>query len=163
VAQDEQLDVLDVQVTATANECPQQSPERRVEKREGHRVDPPNPAREGRDTRIRALRVPWTEELEDAERFDLVWLALAFRAWGALRPGGCALVASLDANGADLGSGVSWLRRWLRGGARSPTSRSAPCSPGGLDRDSAGAEVSMPMALARAREPRAASGLSACT
>jgi crotonobetainyl-CoA:carnitine CoA-transferase CaiB-like acyl-CoA transferase len=55
VAQDEQLDVLDVQATATANECPQQSPEREVEKREGHRADPLNPAREGRDTSIDAL------------------------------------------------------------------------------------------------------------
>jgi hypothetical protein len=34
VAQDEQLDVLDVQATATANECPQQSPERHVENEE---------------------------------------------------------------------------------------------------------------------------------
>jgi hypothetical protein len=57
VAQDEQLDVLDVQATATANECPYQSPERHVEKREGHRADPPNPAREGRDTSIDALQV----------------------------------------------------------------------------------------------------------
>jgi hypothetical protein len=56
VAQDEQLDVLDVQVTATANECPQQSPERHVRKREGHRADPPNPAREGRDTSIGNLQ-----------------------------------------------------------------------------------------------------------
>jgi hypothetical protein len=55
VAKDEQLDVLDVQATATANKCPQQSPERHVEKREGHRADPPNPAREGRDTSIGAL------------------------------------------------------------------------------------------------------------
>jgi len=60
VAQDEQLDVLDVQATATANECPQQSPERHVEKREGHRADPPNPAREGRDTSIGALQGPDT-------------------------------------------------------------------------------------------------------
>jgi hypothetical protein len=36
VAQDEQLDVLDVQAPATANEGAQQGPEREVEKREGH-------------------------------------------------------------------------------------------------------------------------------
>jgi hypothetical protein len=56
VAQDEQLDVLDVQATATANECPEQSPERHVQKREGHRADPPNPAREERDTSIGTLQ-----------------------------------------------------------------------------------------------------------
>jgi hypothetical protein len=55
VAQDEQLDVLDVQATATANECPQHSPERHVEKREDHRADPPNPTREERDTSIGTL------------------------------------------------------------------------------------------------------------
>jgi hypothetical protein len=66
-------------------------------------------------------------------------LALAFRApdevepaldraWGALRPGGCALVASLDAHGADLGLAVSRPCCALRGGARSPTSRPARCS-----------------------------------
>jgi hypothetical protein len=60
VAQDEQLDVLDVQATATANECPQQSPERHVQKREGHRADPLNPAREERDTSIGTLQVAWT-------------------------------------------------------------------------------------------------------
>ena len=36
VAQDEQLDVLDVQATATPNERAQQRPEREVEEREGH-------------------------------------------------------------------------------------------------------------------------------
>src|SRR5215207_4371740 len=36
VAQDEQLDVLDVQATTTPNECAQKGPEREVEKREGH-------------------------------------------------------------------------------------------------------------------------------
>jgi hypothetical protein len=36
VAQDEQLDILDIRATATANERPQQSPERHLEKREGH-------------------------------------------------------------------------------------------------------------------------------
>jgi hypothetical protein len=56
VAQDEQLDVLDVQATATPNECPQQSPERHVQKREGHRADPANPAREERDTSIGTLQ-----------------------------------------------------------------------------------------------------------
>jgi hypothetical protein len=50
------------------------------------------------------------------------------RACRALRPGGCALVASLDADGDDLGSAVYRLRCALRGGARSPTSRSARCS-----------------------------------
>ena len=36
VAQDEQLDVLDVQATATANDCALKGHEREVEKREGH-------------------------------------------------------------------------------------------------------------------------------
>jgi hypothetical protein len=36
VAQDKQLDVPDVQATATANECAQKGPEREVEKRKGH-------------------------------------------------------------------------------------------------------------------------------
>jgi hypothetical protein len=36
VAQDQQLDVLDVQTAATPNERSKQRPEREVEKREGH-------------------------------------------------------------------------------------------------------------------------------
>jgi hypothetical protein len=36
VAQDQHLDVLDVQATTTPNERSQQRPEREVEKREGH-------------------------------------------------------------------------------------------------------------------------------
>ena len=36
VAQDQQLDVLDVQATTTPNECAQKGPEREVEKGEGH-------------------------------------------------------------------------------------------------------------------------------
>jgi hypothetical protein len=47
VAQDEQLDVLDVQASATANEGAQQGPEREVEKREGspRRSSQPGPRR----------------------------------------------------------------------------------------------------------------------
>jgi hypothetical protein len=47
VAQDEQLDVLDVQAAATPNERAQERPERNVEKREGHIADPPNPPAKG--------------------------------------------------------------------------------------------------------------------
>jgi hypothetical protein len=36
VAQDQQLDVLDVQTAATPNERSKQRPEREIEKREGH-------------------------------------------------------------------------------------------------------------------------------
>jgi hypothetical protein len=68
VAQDEQLDVLDVQATTTANECPHQSPQRHLEKREGHRADPPNPAREGRDTSIGALQACEPSPAENARR-----------------------------------------------------------------------------------------------
>jgi len=71
VAQDEQRDVLDVQATATANEGPQQSPERHVEKREGHRTDPPNPARARRDTSIGALHAtspPRRQTITDLRR-----------------------------------------------------------------------------------------------
>ena len=46
VAQDQQLDVLDVQATTTPNQCAEQSPERDVEEGEGHGRDPPNRARE---------------------------------------------------------------------------------------------------------------------
>jgi hypothetical protein len=57
VAQDEQLDILDVQATATTNQCPEQGPESEVEEGEGH-LPPilPNPARKGRDTNIGALQ-----------------------------------------------------------------------------------------------------------
>jgi hypothetical protein len=47
VAQDQQLDVLDVQATATANECAQQGPEREVEKRKATVADPPSPRADG--------------------------------------------------------------------------------------------------------------------
>ena len=43
VAHDQELDVLDVEATATADEHPQQSPKREVEKGEGHTGDPPSP------------------------------------------------------------------------------------------------------------------------
>ena len=44
VAKDEQLDVLDVQTAATADERSQQRPEREVEKREGHGLRSSQPA-----------------------------------------------------------------------------------------------------------------------
>ena len=53
VAQDEQLDVLDVQAAATPNKRAQQGPEREVEKREGTVADPPNPPAKGA-TRVMA-------------------------------------------------------------------------------------------------------------
>jgi putative transposase len=56
VTKDEQLDVLDVQPTATPDERSQQRPEREVEKREGHDRRSSQPAREGRDTTIGALQ-----------------------------------------------------------------------------------------------------------
>jgi hypothetical protein len=55
VTKDEQLDVLDVQTAATANERAQQRPEREVEKREGHGRRSSQPARQGRDTSIGTL------------------------------------------------------------------------------------------------------------
>jgi hypothetical protein len=53
VAQDQQLDVLDVQATGTPNQCAQQGPEREVEKGEGHVFDPPHLAQTGA-TRVMA-------------------------------------------------------------------------------------------------------------
>jgi hypothetical protein len=47
VAQDQQLEVLGVQATATPNECAQQGPERDIEEGEGHDRDPPNPPTKG--------------------------------------------------------------------------------------------------------------------
>jgi hypothetical protein len=41
VTQDQELEVLDIQTTATANEHSEQRPERDVEEREGHIADPP--------------------------------------------------------------------------------------------------------------------------
>ena len=56
VAQDEQLDVLDVQATTTANDYAQKGPEREVEKRDGHgRRSFPALAQTGRDRTIGAL------------------------------------------------------------------------------------------------------------
>jgi hypothetical protein len=55
VTKDEQLDVLDVQPAATANERSQQRPEREVEKREGHGRRSSQPAHDYRDTTIGAL------------------------------------------------------------------------------------------------------------
>jgi hypothetical protein len=46
VTQDQQLEVLDIQTTVTANERSQQRPERDVEKREGHIADPPQTRRQ---------------------------------------------------------------------------------------------------------------------
>jgi len=43
VAQDQQLDVLYVQATATSNDCPKQCPDRDVEEGEGHIADAPSP------------------------------------------------------------------------------------------------------------------------
>jgi hypothetical protein len=63
VAQDQQLDVLDVHAAATPNERAQQRPEREVAKRQGHYADPPTPVRERRDTTIGALQASWTRLL----------------------------------------------------------------------------------------------------
>ena len=54
VAQDEQLEVLDVQATATANERAQKGPEREVEKREGHGRRSSQPSRRRGATRLMA-------------------------------------------------------------------------------------------------------------
>jgi hypothetical protein len=43
VPQDEQLDVLHAQATATPNQGAKQSPEREIEKGEDHAADPPSP------------------------------------------------------------------------------------------------------------------------
>jgi hypothetical protein len=54
VAQDQQLDVLDIQATATPNERAQQRPERDVEEREGHIADPPQTRPQEGATRVLA-------------------------------------------------------------------------------------------------------------
>jgi hypothetical protein len=46
VPQDEQLDVLRVQATATPNQGAKQSPEREIQEGEDHAADPPSPRRE---------------------------------------------------------------------------------------------------------------------
>jgi hypothetical protein len=43
VAHDQELDVLDIEATATADEHPKQSPKREGEEGEGHTGDPPRP------------------------------------------------------------------------------------------------------------------------
>jgi hypothetical protein len=57
VAQDQHLEVLDVQATATADERSEQGPERDVEGREGHPAILPALAQTSRDTTIGALQV----------------------------------------------------------------------------------------------------------
>jgi hypothetical protein len=64
VAQDQQLDVLDVHAAATPNERAQERPEREVEKRQGHYADPPNPSANGA-TRLLA---PFRPEERDTGR-----------------------------------------------------------------------------------------------
>jgi hypothetical protein len=54
VAQDQQLDVLDVQATTTPNECAQKGPEREVEKRERHGRQSSQPSRRQGATRLLA-------------------------------------------------------------------------------------------------------------
>jgi hypothetical protein len=61
VAQDQQLELLGVQATATPNECAQQGPERDIEEGEGHYRDPPNPPTKG-PTRVLA---PYTAVSND--------------------------------------------------------------------------------------------------
>jgi hypothetical protein len=57
VTQDQQLEVLDIQTTATANERSHQRPERDVEeRRRPYRRSCPNPPARGRDTIIGALQ-----------------------------------------------------------------------------------------------------------
>jgi hypothetical protein len=63
VAQDQQLDVLDVQATTTPNECAQKGPEREVEKREGHGRRSSQPSRRQRAT---GLLAPFTPLVGDA-------------------------------------------------------------------------------------------------
>jgi len=54
VTQDQQLEVLDIQTTATANERSQQRPQRDVEEREGHITDPPQTRPQEDATRLLA-------------------------------------------------------------------------------------------------------------
>jgi hypothetical protein len=56
VTQDQQLEVLDIQTTATANEHSHQRPERDVEEREGHIADPARTRRQEGATRYGALQ-----------------------------------------------------------------------------------------------------------
>jgi hypothetical protein len=58
VAQDQQLDVLDVEATATADEHPKQSPKREVQEGEGHTGDPPTLAQTKGATRLLAPFTP---------------------------------------------------------------------------------------------------------
>ena len=63
VAQDQQLDVLDVQATRTPNQRAEQSPERHVEEGEGHgRRSSPFSRKRGRDTNTGALQASSTGE-----------------------------------------------------------------------------------------------------
>jgi hypothetical protein len=70
VAQDQQLEVLDVQATATADERSEQGPERDVEEREGHPAILPALAQTSRDTTIGALQVARGPLLDVWARFQ---------------------------------------------------------------------------------------------
>jgi hypothetical protein len=56
VTRDQQLEVLDLQATATVDERSEQGSERDVEKRDGHPGDPASLAQTSRDTTIGALQ-----------------------------------------------------------------------------------------------------------
>jgi hypothetical protein len=58
VAHDQELDVLDVEATATADEHPKQSPKREVQEGEGHTGDPPSPRPAQGATRLLAPLTP---------------------------------------------------------------------------------------------------------
>jgi hypothetical protein len=73
VTQDQQLKVLDLHAAATPNERAQQRPERKVEKRQGHCADPPNPSANGA-TRLLAPFTPptATPTVAEVRRRDLL-------------------------------------------------------------------------------------------
>jgi SAM-dependent methyltransferase len=114
--------------------------------------------------RIDLRRQP-IEELEDVERYDVAWLPLPFlptdiveqalrRAWRALKPGGWALVASIDADGDDLAATTARLRCALWGGAPVAADELAELlTRAGFVDVRPGTEIPLPQAPTRARKP----------
>jgi 2-polyprenyl-3-methyl-5-hydroxy-6-metoxy-1,4-benzoquinol methylase len=125
-----------------------------------------NVERAGLDARVE-LRAQRVEELDDVEQFDLVWLPLPFlepdaveaaltRTWRALRPGGWALVASVDTSRDDLSSAIARLRCALWGGAPlADDVLGAMLRRAGFTDIRPGAQAPIPMAPTRARKPPA--------
>ena len=169
VAQDQQLEVLDVQATTTPNECAQQGPERDVEEGEGHYRRSSQPAREGaRHEYWRPSRVlnEMAQRLARPEQRDpdlirrllpvlspLVVVRHSAGTWH--RSQSCLRSRSTGASASDgrsSGSSTAWCTGLRRGAAISPRGRAhrARAAPGGStptlrpDRGGAAADASSP-------------------